>query len=630
MLWVAVVAHMAIVTRNAWVCDDAFITLRTVDNFVHGRGLVWNVGERVQVYTHPLWMFVLSVPYFITREAFVTTMATSLVMSLLAASLLAVLARRSPTVGVVAIFCLSLSRAYIDFATSGLENSLSHVLVAGLVMSTLAAVAPGRLRLTAWLAAALALTRLDLSLFAAPMALWVFYETKKAVGLRKSLTIAAPAIFAVVGWEIFSILYYGVPFPNTAYAKLQLGIPRDELVRKGTQYLHNFGRTDPAGALTGIFGAVLTLASFKSLGRARAFALVLPSVLYCGYVVWIGADFMSGRFLTVTVIAGACLIANSTWLKSRWAAAALIGTVATAAALAPRSVFFWKPPTNPLEAIDESGVADEAAFYQTTSSLIAYVGGKRIEDHPWSQTALRDRERNGTHVFVKGSIGYYGYLVGPDNYVIDEYGLADPLLARLPPLFHVAWRPGHMRRAAPAGYLESVLNKENQLRHPELRALLTDLWLLSRAPIFSEERWAAIWRVNLGPKREIPSQGLRDAALVRATYEQVRTSRNERGEINATQFDAEGFEVSFAALRQDSKLTIDLVGNTKYRVFSFAKKERLMGATDLVLPEQQLGYSSRAHITLRRGTERIRVYPVELVRTDLFLVGFMLEPAPGL
>ncbi|MBK7217390.1 MAG: hypothetical protein IPH95_10125 [Candidatus Promineofilum sp.] len=34
--------------QRAWMGDDAFITLRTVDNFVAGRGLVYNVGERVQ------------------------------------------------------------------------------------------------------------------------------------------------------------------------------------------------------------------------------------------------------------------------------------------------------------------------------------------------------------------------------------------------------------------------------------------------------------------------------------------------------------------------------------------------------------------------------------------------------
>lgn len=36
-----------VVLRNAWVGDDAYISFRTVDNFVNGYGLTWNVAERV-------------------------------------------------------------------------------------------------------------------------------------------------------------------------------------------------------------------------------------------------------------------------------------------------------------------------------------------------------------------------------------------------------------------------------------------------------------------------------------------------------------------------------------------------------------------------------------------------------
>ena len=40
---------------TAWVSEDAFITFRAVDQLLAGHGPVWNLGERVQVYTHPLW-----------------------------------------------------------------------------------------------------------------------------------------------------------------------------------------------------------------------------------------------------------------------------------------------------------------------------------------------------------------------------------------------------------------------------------------------------------------------------------------------------------------------------------------------------------------------------------------------
>ena len=54
---------------NSWIGDDAFITFRVVDNFVHGYGLTFNPDERVQAYTHPLWMLLLSAAYVATMQA---------------------------------------------------------------------------------------------------------------------------------------------------------------------------------------------------------------------------------------------------------------------------------------------------------------------------------------------------------------------------------------------------------------------------------------------------------------------------------------------------------------------------------------------------------------------------------
>src|ERR1041384_4453120 len=73
----AVAVHLVLVLRTAWVTDDAFITLRTVDNWVNGYGLRWNADERGQAYTHPLWMFALSAAYAIPSGPFYTTIGVS-------------------------------------------------------------------------------------------------------------------------------------------------------------------------------------------------------------------------------------------------------------------------------------------------------------------------------------------------------------------------------------------------------------------------------------------------------------------------------------------------------------------------------------------------------------------------
>ena len=114
---------------NAWTGDDAQITFRTVWNFVHGYGLTHNPDERVQAYTHPLWMLVLSAAHFVTREFFFTVTIVSWAFCVATG---VILLRRARSVGTVALMVVWLisSKALIDYTSSGLEYPLSYFLLA--------------------------------------------------------------------------------------------------------------------------------------------------------------------------------------------------------------------------------------------------------------------------------------------------------------------------------------------------------------------------------------------------------------------------------------------------------------------------------------------------------------------
>ena len=43
-----------------FIQDDAYTSLRYVKNFLEGKGLVFNEGERVEGYTNFLWIMILS------------------------------------------------------------------------------------------------------------------------------------------------------------------------------------------------------------------------------------------------------------------------------------------------------------------------------------------------------------------------------------------------------------------------------------------------------------------------------------------------------------------------------------------------------------------------------------------
>ena len=66
--------YAGVVFCTAWLTEDAFITFRTVDNFINGYGLTWNTGERVQAYTvgGPQYLAQLGCEYFGMYKVFRT------------------------------------------------------------------------------------------------------------------------------------------------------------------------------------------------------------------------------------------------------------------------------------------------------------------------------------------------------------------------------------------------------------------------------------------------------------------------------------------------------------------------------------------------------------------------------
>jgi hypothetical protein len=51
-------------------------------------------------------------------------------------------------------------------------------------------------------------------------------SARLAIYSEKSYLVFAPLLL----WTVFSVIYYGAPFPNTAYAKMLHGIPRADLI----------------------------------------------------------------------------------------------------------------------------------------------------------------------------------------------------------------------------------------------------------------------------------------------------------------------------------------------------------------------------------------------------------------
>lgn len=244
--------------NTAWVCDDAYITFRVSDNLVNGYGLRWNVIERVQAYSNPLWLFLNTAVYAVTREGFYTWIGVSTTVSLMAFVLVLRQTKTASATLLVAVW-LIFSRAYVDFSTSGLENPMTHLLLIVFIAAYLRQVSPVWL---ACIAALASVNRLDAILLFAP-----------ALALR---ALEGPMVSVVchylkgflplVAWLLFALAYYGTPFPNTAYAKLDADISVVERILKGAQYIFDIGRQDYVTVIGIVAGLVCAISSKQSRG----------------------------------------------------------------------------------------------------------------------------------------------------------------------------------------------------------------------------------------------------------------------------------------------------------------------------------------------------------------------------
>ena len=110
----------------------------------------------------------------------------------------------------------------------------------------------------------------------------------------------------IILWEVFSVLYYGFPFPNTYYAKLTTGIPQSELYQQGWLYFQNSLTWDHITLPVIALGVLFSFFQRKP----KQISLALGIVLYLGYILNIGGDFMSGRFFSAPFLLSLALISE--------------------------------------------------------------------------------------------------------------------------------------------------------------------------------------------------------------------------------------------------------------------------------------------------------------------------------
>ena len=487
----AIASVVALAIARAWLCDDAFITFRVVEQLLAGHGPVYNAGERVQVFTHPLWFLLLSAWAGAGLSLHPGAIALSLVVFAAGIAALALAFRDRPLTLAAVLVAVLFSRAAMDYATSGLETPASFALAMTAVLGL-------RTRRRALAVAALALmplNRPDLVVWVLPFAMVV--PAAGARGRVAVLTVIAAPAFA---WAAFSTLYYGSPVPNTALAKL--GGDTWDRLGQGLSYLTASLVTDPGTLALVAMGIGVGISRWRSDALLRAGLVSIA--LSLGYVLWTGGDFMVGRFLLpaawaamVAILAGIAspvaaprdrrwiagvfaLVISAHLVHGDWTLRTRVGSVPGPGYAGPYL----------------DGAMDERRFYLPWLGLFPTREPREMDFVKQAATP--------TDPQVVWTLGVRGYFAPPERAIVDWFALADPMLARIRPF--PGGRPGHALRPIPESFWR-WRDPAHVFGDARLDALARDLRLAHRsAELFSGERLGAIAR--LLRERRVPVQAI--------------------------------------------------------------------------------------------------------------------------
>lgn len=359
--------------------------------------------ERVQAFTNPLWTLLLTVPSLLPGNPYYGIVALSVLLSGLALYRVLISLSVGWQGALFAGTALGLSKAFVDFATSGLENPLTYLLLVLFWERSLRAdEGPARLSRLSFLGALAMVNRLDNVFYVAPALAYEVWKGRREWAIRAGLL----GLWPILLWEAFSLVYYGFPFPNTYYAKLHTGIPEREYLQQGLRYLANFASEDSVGFAL-VAGALLVVA----LTRARKLYLpALGILLHSLYVLHVGGDFMIGRFFSATVLGSVVLLVR-TPLGSRPRAVFLLFLAALGLGVSnPHSPLFIKPSFH-RGGWNAVGIADEKGFYFPRMGLLS-------SDHA---PPVKLKDAGKACVDTAGMVGFSAWSQGALLHTVDRW-----------------------------------------------------------------------------------------------------------------------------------------------------------------------------------------------------------------
>jgi len=441
-----------LIIKFAWMSEDALITLRHVDNFLSGHGAVFNPGERVEGYTHTLWFWLLTLLRFIGIPAKGALVLPGVIFSSAALYLLFfVLWRKDegkPVINPGGAVLIGIS-SFIDFGTSGLESSLSYLLLIIFSIFLTGEKWKNYPLLFGILLASMTFTRPDFGIFLLfGIFFYLFKYFNKKTELKNFLRFISPPIILLGIYEIFRMGYYGAMFPNPFFAKSG----SSSYYSQGFLYLGDLIKGSAFPLILVLMILMLFFRRDENDYKNRLWILS-AGMLYAFFVIRGGGDFMHGRFLLPAVI---LITVSSSGAFNDCFDRSVVKRIS--AVIISISLLLISLSVIPVQKRGgknyNHGIADERfAFYGNKIFPLEQIAR---DDHIFMWKTIGNNYRFLTEKAKKKiriayhTVGFIGFYSGPRVNIVDRLGLTDPVVARRK--IGKRGRPGH-EKSAPFGYL---------------------------------------------------------------------------------------------------------------------------------------------------------------------------------
>lgn len=473
---------VSVVVRTAWVADEAYVDLRTAVNAASGAGLRWNVDERVQTFTDPAWVLLLSAVSLFWHDPYSTLLFLSFISSVAAVVWLATRLAADSAAALLGLSMLMFSKAFVEYSTSGLSVPLVYLLIVSF-WATCWRESEARPRtgmLFAIAAVCLLTDAMSVLLLVPALGMMLWRKTDRR------LVALLPGLAIITGWALFATLYYGSPVPAPVVAAWNAPWPIGARVSQGWIYLLDAADRDPLTVVAIACGvAVLFVRRFATL-RPPAWGLLL----YCAAVVLGGGDWLSGRALAPALLAATILLIRLPWASGGSVFAMIVALVWGLGVLSPFSpvradAHYGRSSAEPLPdpwprtpasvSAGHAAIRDERWLTYQATGLLTARRDVPLPDRSAMEEEVQQILARNQRVVVTDRIGLFAFVSGTRSHVVDPLGRTDPLLARLPPLTCCA--PRGNARAIPDGYVETLETGRNVIRDSRIAEMYQRLML---------------------------------------------------------------------------------------------------------------------------------------------------------